>query len=430
MDVGNVTSATVQIGAGQTYYFVVQAYNTAGQLSTYSAEVPFPVSTPPAHGTAAADVDRSLARERASGNGGHDHWHELRRDAGHKRGDIQRDSQRHPRRGPRRPSASPVPAGATTGNVVVTVGGQVSNALPFAVTPAPANTTITATWNANPETNIAGYKLSYGSSSGSYTSTMDVGNVTNAVVQIVVGQTYYFAVQAYNTAGRLSPFSTEVPFPLATPPPVPPPTPTLTSLSLASGLHGHFGHPHRDQLWRCAGRQHSDVQRDSRHAGDMVFHDHRGARAGRGDDRQCPGYRRRGGKQRAAVHRHRTGPAADTHPDRSFAGEWTSRNADHDRGHELWLDAGRQHRHVQRHPRDADGVVRDDHRRAGAGRCGQRQCRRHRRRRAEQCAALQRHRASATVTNTDRALASERPARYDRHDRRYRISARLRAATR
>ena len=132
----------------------------------------------------------------------------------------------------------PVPAGATTGNVVVIVGGQVSNALPFAVTPAPTNTTITATWNANPETNIAGYKLSYGSSSGSYTSTMDVGNVTNAVVQIVVGQTYYFAVQAYNTAGRLSPFSTEVPFPLATPPPVPPPTPTLTSLSLTSGPTG------------------------------------------------------------------------------------------------------------------------------------------------------------------------------------------------
>ena len=129
----------------------------------------------------------------------------------------------------------PVPVGATTGNVVVKVGSQVSNALPFTVTQvAPTNTTVNATWNPNPETNIAGYKLSYGSSSGSYTSTMDVGNVTNAVVQIVTGQTYYFVVQAYNTAGQLSPYSAEVPFTLATPSP----TPTLIGLSPTGGRVG------------------------------------------------------------------------------------------------------------------------------------------------------------------------------------------------
>jgi hypothetical protein len=129
----------------------------------------------------------------------------------------------------------PVPAGATSGNVVVTVGGQVSNGLPFTVAaPTPQTKTVTAAWNPNPELNIAGYKLSYGSSSGSYTSTMDVGNVTNAVVQIVTGQTYYFVVQAYNTAGQLSPYSAEVPFTLATSSP----TPTLIGLSPTGGRVG------------------------------------------------------------------------------------------------------------------------------------------------------------------------------------------------
>src|SRR5262249_61949985 len=59
------------------------------------------------------------------------------------------------------------PTGATTGNVVVMVGGQASNGLPFTVTPTPTNATVTALWNPNPETDIAGYKLSYGLSSGS-----------------------------------------------------------------------------------------------------------------------------------------------------------------------------------------------------------------------------------------------------------------------
>src|SRR6266576_1698458 len=56
--------------------------------------------------------------------------------------------------------------------------------------------TVTATWNANSETDIAGYKLSYGTQSGTYTTTIDVGNVTSASVTLNPGQ-YFFAVQAY-----------------------------------------------------------------------------------------------------------------------------------------------------------------------------------------------------------------------------------------
>ncbi len=93
--------------------------------------------------------------------------------------------------------------------------------------------TATATWNPNPEPDIAGYKLSYGTASGSYTTTVDVGNVTSFVVQVVAGQTYYFVVSAYNTSGMLSAHSTEVPFTVPAGS-----TPTISSLSPTAGAVG------------------------------------------------------------------------------------------------------------------------------------------------------------------------------------------------
>jgi hypothetical protein len=233
IDVGKVTNYALQLAGGQTYYFVVRAYNTSGRISPYSVEVPFIVPDSPTPtlvsvspssgeiGTVVTISGTSFGASQASStvtfNG----------------------TSATPSTWSATSVGVPVPTGATTGNVVVSVAGLVSNGMQFTVVAVtPLNTTVNASWNANPETNIAGYKLSYGSSSGSYTSTMDVGNVTNAVVQIVAGQTYYFAVQAYNTAGQLSPYSTEVPFPLPTPPAAPPPTPTLTALSPASGPVG------------------------------------------------------------------------------------------------------------------------------------------------------------------------------------------------
>jgi hypothetical protein len=70
--------------------------------------------------------------------------------------------------------------------------------------------TLTASWNANPETDIAGYTLSYGTTSGQFTSIVDVGNVTTRQVTLSAGTRYYFVVQAYNTAGAMSPPSAEV----------------------------------------------------------------------------------------------------------------------------------------------------------------------------------------------------------------------------
>jgi hypothetical protein len=67
----------------------------------------------------------------------------------------------------------------------------------------------TATWDRNTEPNIAGYRLSYGTQSGSHPTVIDVGNVTTYQFNPPPGR-YYVVVQAYNTSGEVSSKSTEV----------------------------------------------------------------------------------------------------------------------------------------------------------------------------------------------------------------------------
>ncbi len=94
-------------------------------------------------------------------------------------------------------------------------------------------TSVTAMWNPNPEPNIAGYQLLYGTASGSYTTVLDVGKVTSYSFSVTGGVTYYFVLQAYDTAGVYSPYSAEVAFL------VPLPTgPSLSSVSPSSGAAG------------------------------------------------------------------------------------------------------------------------------------------------------------------------------------------------
>ncbi|MBI5588815.1 MAG: PKD domain-containing protein [Deltaproteobacteria bacterium] len=60
-------------------------------------------------------------------------------------------------------------------------------------------------------TDLAGYKVYYGTSTGNYTQTINVGNVmTYQVASLTDGGTYYFSVTAYDTAGNESGYSTEV----------------------------------------------------------------------------------------------------------------------------------------------------------------------------------------------------------------------------
>src|ERR1700732_1446360 len=67
-----------------------------------------------------------------------------------------------------------------------------------------------APWSANPETDIAGYILSYGTQPGVHPTSIDVGNVTTWQLTLTPGQGYYFVVQAYNTSGGTSAPSAEV----------------------------------------------------------------------------------------------------------------------------------------------------------------------------------------------------------------------------
>lgn len=90
-------------------------------------------------------------------------------------------------------------------------------------TPGTPGTTNTASgfaslaWNA-PTTNtdgtslmdLAGYKVYYGPSSGNYTKSIDVGNITSYTLNNLSTGTYYIAVTAYDTAGIESGYSNEV----------------------------------------------------------------------------------------------------------------------------------------------------------------------------------------------------------------------------
>jgi len=85
-------------------------------------------------------------------------------------------------------------------------------------------------WDANGESDLAGYKIYYGTSSKSYAGSVDVGNATSyTLTGLTQGQTYYIAVSAYNTSGSESGYSSEVSGVATEPaPPVSETPPTVT----------------------------------------------------------------------------------------------------------------------------------------------------------------------------------------------------------
>jgi uncharacterized repeat protein (TIGR01451 family) len=86
-------------------------------------------------------------------------------------------------------------------------------ALPFvSAVPALAGPNdVTLLWNAGTESDLAGYRIAYGSSAGSHPNLIDAGNVTTfTVTGLATGSTYYFVVQAYDQARNFSTNSSEV----------------------------------------------------------------------------------------------------------------------------------------------------------------------------------------------------------------------------
>jgi hypothetical protein len=72
---------------------------------------------------------------------------------------------------------------------------------------------VTLAWDPVSASELAGYKIYYGFSSGTYQWVRDVGNVTTATLSsLTAGTTYYSAATAYNTSGIESHYSNEVKF--------------------------------------------------------------------------------------------------------------------------------------------------------------------------------------------------------------------------
>lgn len=66
-------------------------------------------------------------------------------------------------------------------------------------------------WNANTDSDLSGYKVYYGTTSGTYATTVNVGNATTYTIpSLSTGKTYYAAITAYDTSANESVKSSEV----------------------------------------------------------------------------------------------------------------------------------------------------------------------------------------------------------------------------
>ncbi|MGD0816760.1 MAG: fibronectin type III domain-containing protein, partial [Verrucomicrobiota bacterium] len=75
----------------------------------------------------------------------------------------------------------------------------------------PGSCSVTLAWTGSPSPAARGYLIHYGTASGQYSSSVNVGNVTSSTVQGLTGGTpYFFAVSCYNPYGLESPLSSEV----------------------------------------------------------------------------------------------------------------------------------------------------------------------------------------------------------------------------
>ena len=112
----------------------------------------------------------------------------------------------------------------TTSTTPTTVADQAptSGSTTSTATPPPAsssNSSIAFSWvpptennNGSPLTNLAGYKIHYGTASQDYTQVVAVNNPTlnRYVLDSLPTGTYYFAITAYNSAGIESTLSGEI----------------------------------------------------------------------------------------------------------------------------------------------------------------------------------------------------------------------------
>jgi hypothetical protein len=111
----------------------------------------------------------------------------------------------------------------TTWKILLLVAGCLSS--------AQAVTSVTLAWDANTDTDVAGYRVHYGTAPGNYAYILDVGNNTSAVLpNLYDGTTYFFVVTAYNSTLESQP-SNEITFTS----PGAPPKVAVSSMARVSG---------------------------------------------------------------------------------------------------------------------------------------------------------------------------------------------------
>jgi hypothetical protein len=72
-------------------------------------------------------------------------------------------------------------------------------------------TSVTLGWTPSTSSNVAGYDIYYGTSSGNYITAVPVSTVTNVTINgLISGQKYYFAATSYDSSGNVSPYSPEI----------------------------------------------------------------------------------------------------------------------------------------------------------------------------------------------------------------------------
>lgn len=117
------------------------------------------------------------------------------------------------------------------GTVIFSLRRMVCAAV-FLAWPALASTSISLTWNPSVDSTVAGYRVYYGVASHAYAYSVDVGNVTKAVIPgLAASTTYYFAATTYDVDGNESDFSNEAMLGggVVNPPPTKPPKPPKSS---------------------------------------------------------------------------------------------------------------------------------------------------------------------------------------------------------
>ena len=130
-------------------------------------------------------------------------------------------------------------------------------------------------WAENPEQDVMGYKVYFGTASGVYGESDDVSQTTASISDLTVGVRYYFAVTAYDLSGLESDYSQEVstivpppPSPTPTPTPTATPTPTPTATPTPTrDSHTPYRHTHS--------HRHPDSNSNSDANGDSNAHSHR-----------------------------------------------------------------------------------------------------------------------------------------------------------